>query len=172
MDEAEILDEGTTDVVEILNADEVDAGADEAVEVDRDELEDGVKGVDLEGVVELLEADDIEEVEEAVPDVVEDVFELITEDEVDEEDEAAADMARLEVLEAEFDEDGGDEAEVESTAYTPILQLPPHFWLASPPHLAEHSASGARQLGEAALSSLAQWHWVPCCSPAYLNPRV
>lgn len=40
MDEAEILDEGTTDVVEILDDDVVDAGADEAVEVDRDELED------------------------------------------------------------------------------------------------------------------------------------
>lgn len=40
MDEAEILDEGTTDVDEILDVDEIDAGADEAVEVDRDELED------------------------------------------------------------------------------------------------------------------------------------
>ena len=40
MDEAEILDEGTIDVDEILDADEVDAGVDEAVEVDRDEIED------------------------------------------------------------------------------------------------------------------------------------
>lgn len=58
---------------------------------------------------------------------MEDVFELMTEDEVDEKDVAAVDVARLEVLEAEVGEDNGDEAEVEPTAYTLILQLPPHF---------------------------------------------
>lgn len=103
------------------------------------------------------DADVKDEVEDAVMDVEELDRETDDEDEGDEDDKE--------------DEDDVEPPAV-PTRYTFILQLPPHDWSRSPPQRAEHSLSGARQLLDLELSSLAQWHCVECCRPAYLNPRV
>lgn len=150
----------------------------EEEEDDEGEEEEVLRVVELEEEVELVEdATDVDVRDEALGDVAEEVKELLAvETELLEamralglDVEPAREVVVGEVVGAVVD------AAMPSplpTRKTFILQLPPHICSLSPPHLAEHSLSGARQLLDLALSSLAQWHWVECCSPPYLKPRA
>jgi hypothetical protein len=116
-------------------------------EVDREEMTEVEDPADVE-----VEVDVAAEVVEVL-DEIEDARLDVPEDEIDDvAGEVAADDDDVEDIDAETD----DDTEVEPTAQTPILQLPPQIWLLSPPHLAEQSVSGTLALLETAFNSFAQ----------------
>lgn len=115
---------------EVLEDETLVEAADDALEVRREEVEDERLAVTREV------DDDVESCSEVTErnDVLDDVDEMI----------------------ADADADQDEDAILPLTTKTFILQLAPHDWLWSPPHLAEHSLSGTRRLSDFALSSLAQ----------------
>lgn len=98
-----------------------------------------------------IEADVDDFVEEEVTELIE-RLEAFADELLKDVDEEAIDEVDANVVV----EDDDEAADTESTAQTPILQLPPHSWFLSPEHFAEQSVSGTLALFEAALRSFAQ----------------
>lgn len=156
LDEVEVTDE-VVGGDELLVAGEVELELDEAV--DRELDDDCVDTVDR---AEEAKAEELINVEEdvdpkivEVTEVLDDIDDMrldVLEDERDDTEDSLTDDGDVDDSGIETDED----AAVESTAQTLILQCPPQVWLWFPPHLAEQSVSGTRALLEAEFNSFEQ----------------